>query len=75
MAGQKKRFEWQIHRRSHKLGYIKIGSYEANAWFHIKEGKDLSDKAILTRVKRKLGDKRNPSYFEFEGKEGDYYLS
>jgi len=55
-GGPKKYFEWKIeHRhRGHdaKGTFVRVGSWDANHWFHVAEGK--TDKQTLGNARRRL---------------------
>jgi len=51
----KKQFDWVIDgpiREDNKGKYIKVGSWEANNWFHVAAGK--TDKQTLANARRRL---------------------
>ena len=53
--GSKSRFEFSISGPPEKDGkgnYVRVGSWEANQWFHVAVGK--TEKQTLANVRRKL---------------------
>ena len=55
-GGPKQVFEWEIEHRHRgtdsKGNYVRIGSWGANHWFHVAEGK--TDKQTLGNARRHL---------------------
>jgi hypothetical protein len=67
--GPKKYFEWDIEH--HKTGkdakgvFVRVGSWEANHWFHVAKGK--TDKLTLSYAKQHLRAITNgPCAFEYK---------
>ena len=68
-GGAKSRFDWSIKGcmgKDAKGEYVKVGSWEANHWFHVARGK--TDKQTLGNARRHLGTalKRNKLAHKFE---------
>ena len=54
-GGKKSRFDWTINgpvQTDTKGDYVKVGSWEANHWFHVSLGK--TTKQTLTNARRRL---------------------
>ena len=55
-GGPKQRFEWEIdpigYGKDEKGEFVRIGSWEANHWFHVAKGK--SEKQTLSYAKKHL---------------------
>jgi len=54
-GGKKQVFDWHIDgipRFDSKGGYVKVGSWAANLWFHVAVGK--TEKATLGNCRRRL---------------------
>jgi len=54
-GGRKQVFDWKIDGPIHydsKGSFVRIGSYDANFWFHVAAGK--TDKLTLSYAKRHL---------------------
>lgn len=66
-GGAKDTFEWSIQGRPQKDKdgkYVKVGSWAANFWFHVKVGK--TEKYTLANARRKLqAITKIPSTFEY----------
>lgn len=72
-GGAKDTFDWSIHgpvREDAKGKYVKIGSWDANHWFHVSLGK--TDKLTLANAKRHLRKiTKMPCTFEYVKEDGD----
>ena len=70
-GGAKQVFEWEIEGRPQKDKsgtYVKVGSYEANHFFHVAKGK--TEKQTLSYARQHLkASTRYPSTFEIIKKE------
>ena len=66
-GGAKQVFEWEIEGHPHKDKkgeYVKIGSWQANHWFHVAKGK--TEKQTLSYAQKHLKKStRYPSKFEY----------
>jgi len=66
-GGEKQVFDWEIDRQpqtDNKGQYVRVGSFEANHWFHVALGK--TDKLTLSYAKRHLQAATHlPSTFEY----------
>ena len=67
-GGKKQVFDWSIERgcggTDSEGEYVRIGSYDANHWFHVAKGK--TEKQTLSYAKRHLQHStRIPSTFEY----------
>lgn len=67
-GGLKQVFEWEIDPlgggRDSKGAYVRIGSWEANHYFHVAQGK--TEKLTLSYAKKHLkANTRIPSTFEY----------
>ena len=54
--GSKSRIEFSISgppKKDGKGNYVRVGSWEANQWFHVAVGK--TEKQTLVNVRRRLG--------------------
>jgi hypothetical protein len=74
-GGEKKRFIWSIQgpvRTDGKGQYVKVGSFEANHWFHVSVGK--TDKATLGNARKVLarGAAKSNKVVEFEYTNEEY---
>ena len=57
-GGEKSRFEWEIEGngtqgRDSKGEFVRVGSWDANMWFHAAKGR--TEKMTLSNIRRKLG--------------------
>jgi hypothetical protein len=70
-GGAKQVFEWEIEGRPYKDKkgtFVKVGSYEANHFFHVAKGK--TEKQTLSYARQHLkASTRTPSTFEIVKKE------
>jgi hypothetical protein len=61
-GGAKRVFDWRIDGSTGQ--YVRIGSFDANHWFHVAVGK--TDKQTLSYAKKHLArSTRCPSTFEY----------
>ena len=66
-GGAKQVFDWGIEGKAESDGkgqYVRIGSFSANHWFHVAQGK--TEKLTLSYAKKHLSSStRYPSSFEY----------
>jgi hypothetical protein len=67
-GGKKQRFEWTIdsrHKSDNKGQFVKIGSWEANYWFHVSLGK-TERQTLSYAMKHLKAVTKIPSTFSYQ---------
>jgi len=73
-GGAKKVFRWRINSQpliDTKGFYVRIGSWEANYWFHVAVGRSVKD--TLANAKRRLRARVPESCFKYVDTEPTYF--